>query len=160
MFQVNWLLADYARIAPGGKVDALGSGWSWITAGAPFAVYGRIDVPWDLRRQQHTLRLDLVDTDGHPFFMPVMVGDKPEPLVVSHPPYDPPAAETFARVKPGCTVDWPFAVNFVSGLPLSAGTRYEWRMLIDGFTENGWTLPFSTLEDPPTAPIDELREAA
>jgi hypothetical protein len=32
-------------------------------------------------------------------------------------------------------------------LPLAPATRYEWRIVIDGVVEEGWTLPFQTTPD-------------
>jgi hypothetical protein len=136
MFNLNVMLADMARVASG-KLDVWGGGWSWITPGAPFAIFGKIDLPWHLRQEAHTLRLELVDTDGAPFVLP----DGNE-VAIDHPPYDPTWIEG-SEIKPGTAIDWPFAVNLI-GLPLEPGTRYEWRIVIDGHTAEGWTLPFST----------------
>jgi hypothetical protein len=138
MFNVNSMLADMARVA-NGKLDVWGGGWSITSPGSPFAVFGKIDVPWHLRAQQHTLRLDLIDTDGEPFVRP----EADDPLTIPFPPYDP-AGLNDSSIKPGTPIDWPFSINFVSGLPLDAGTRYEFRIFIDGRSEEGWTLPFST----------------
>ncbi len=138
MFQLNLMLADYARVT-NGKVDALGAGWSTITAGAPFAIFGKVDVPWDLRTRRHTLRLELVDTDGRPFLLP---GGEERPVAFQN-VYAPSADAGWGHVKPGSPIDWPFALNCI-GLPIAPGTRYEWRLSIDGYTETDWTLPFST----------------
>ena len=51
-------------------------------------------------------------------------------------------------IKPGSSLGWPFAVNVTPGLPLEPGGLYEWRFTIDGKAEDGWTLPFSTIEMP------------
>jgi hypothetical protein len=57
-------------------------------------------------------------------------------------PYRAPIAP---HVKPGTSRDWPFAVNVGPGLPLQPGEIYVWRISINGKSEDGWTLPFSTV---------------
>jgi hypothetical protein len=141
LFGINAMLADAAQVVAG-KHFVLGGGWSRIVPGSPFAVYGKIDVPWHLRKEEHTLRLELVDSDGNSFMLPL---PEPEPLVFTF-QYDP-AVMGGDGVKPGTTTDWPFAATVGPGLPLAPGTRYEWRMVIDGVVEEGWTLPFQTTPD-------------
>ena len=49
-------------------------------------------------------------------------------------------------LKPGTPLDFPVAVN--SGpLPLEPGGRYEWRLSIDGRSDEDWRLPFTTRDD-------------
>jgi hypothetical protein len=141
LFNLNVMLADAAH-AVAGKLYVLGAGWSRITPGLPFAVIGKIDVPWHLREEPHTLRLELVDTDGQPFMLPQ---PQPEPFLLQLPSFDP--AWVGDEIKPGTTIDWSFAANVGPGLPLAPDTRYEWRIVINDQVEDGWTLPFQTTPD-------------
>jgi hypothetical protein len=145
VFNINMLLADAAQVA-GGKLFILGGGWSSITPGTPFAVCGKIDIPWHQGTDWHTLRLELIDGDGNPFLVPMGDSEEPEPLVFELPPYRSPIGP---HVKPGTSLDWPFAVNIGPGLPLLAATMYEWRITINGKSEEGWSLPFSTFPEQP-----------
>jgi hypothetical protein len=140
LFTINAMLADAAQVVAG-KLYVLGGGWSRIVPGGPFAVYGKIDVPWHLRKEEHTLRLELVDTDGNPFMVPQ---PQPQPLVLPLPSFEP--GWVGDGIKPGTTIDWPFTAT-VLGLPLAPDTRYEWRIVIDDVVEDGWTLPFQTGAD-------------
>jgi hypothetical protein len=117
-----------------------------IVPGGPFAVCGTIDIPWHQGTDWHSLKLELVDGDGHPFCLPTEGQDEPQPLVIELPPY---RSTIGPQVKPGTSLGWPFAINVAPGLPLEPGMLYEWRLRIDGKHEEGWTLPFSTLQAPP-----------
>ena len=141
------LLADFAQVADG-KLTVVGGGWS-VTGPepTPFAIAILVQVPWDQANVRHTLRLELLDADGNPVTMEADDGDD-EPILffddlvfeVGRPP----------GLKPGTPLDFPVAVN--SGpLPLVSGV-YEWRLTIDGETDDDWRLPFSV-----RAEEDEVR---
>jgi Family of unknown function (DUF6941) len=138
MFGINAMLADAAQVVAG-KLFVLGGGWSRIIPGAPFAVFGKIDIPWHVRQDQHTLRLELVDTDGAPFMLPGS-----QPLVFTF-LFDP--AVVGDGIKPGTSIDWPFAATVGPGLPLAPSTRYEWRIVINDDVSESGTLPFQTTPD-------------
>jgi hypothetical protein len=144
VFKIDALLADSAQVAEG-KVNMLGGGWSVIVAGGPFAVCGKIHIPWHAGTDWHTLKLELVDADGDALHVPTPDGQE-QPLVIELPPYRPNIAP---HVKPGSWLDWPFAVNVGPGLPLRPGTFYEWRISINGTHQDDWSLAFSTA---PVAP--------
>jgi hypothetical protein len=137
------LLADYAQVADG-KLTIVGGGWS-VTGPepAPFGIAILIQVPWDQANVRHTMRLELLDSDGVPVAVETDDGDE-EPIVffddltfeVGRPP----------GLKPGTPLDFPVAVN--SGpLPIPPGGRYEWRLTIDGRSVDDWRLPFTTREE-------------
>jgi len=46
-------------------------------------------------------------------------------------------------VKPGTPIDVPLAFNF-GPQPIEPGSRYEWRLTIDGETHDDWRVAFST----------------
>jgi hypothetical protein len=138
------MLADAAQVVDG-KLYVLGGGWSTIVPGGPFAVCGIIDIPWHQGTDWHSLRLELIDGDGEAVCVPAEDGE-PQPLVVDPPKY---RATIAPHVKPGTSLGWPFAMNVSPGLPLEPAAIYEWRISIDGKSEEGWTLPFSTAAQPP-----------
>ena len=137
------LLADFAQVADG-KLTVVGGGWS-VTGPepTPFAIAILVQVPWDQANVRHTLRLELIDADGQQVTIETEDGEE-EPIVffddlvfeVGRPP----------GLKPGTPLDFPVAVN--SGpLPLEPGGRYEWRLSIDGRSDEDWRLPFTTRDD-------------
>jgi hypothetical protein len=142
--KVTMLLADFAQVADG-KLTVVGGGWSLTgPEPAPFGIAILVHVPWDQANRRHTLRLELVDADGQAVTIPVEANEDGEgdeqPIVflddiefeVGRP----------AGLKPGTPLELPLAVN--SGpLPLDPGGRYEWRLSIDGESDEDWRLAFS-----------------
>ena len=136
--KVTMMLADSAQEV-GGKLYILGGGWS-ITGPepVPMAIALKLEVPWDRTNEQHSLLLELLDEDGEPVLVPGTDNDE-VPLQVTgefeagRPP----------GIKPGTPIDSALAVNF-GPLQLKGGRRYQWRLSIDGETEEDWTLGFST----------------
>ena len=142
--RVTMMLADSAQEV-GGKLYILGGGWS-ITGPdpVPMAIALKLEVPWDRTNVKHSLLIELVDEDGNPVLVP---GPEEEhvPLQVTgdfeagRPP----------GIKPGTPIDSALAVNF-GPLPLEPGRRYQWRLSIDGESDEDWTLGFSTRPAGPT----------
>jgi hypothetical protein len=58
-----------------------------------------------------------------------------------------------AGIKLGTPLDATFAISVAPGMPLEPGKRYEWRLSIDGRTEDDWYLAFHTR---PTTPPNTL----
>jgi len=133
------MLADSAQEV-GGKLYILGGGWS-ITGPepVPMAIALKLEVPWDRTNEQHSLQLELLDDDGNPVLVDGPEEGEQVPLQVTgefeagRPP----------GIKPGTPIDSALAVNF-GPLALEPGRRYQWRLSIDGETDEGWTLGFST----------------
>jgi hypothetical protein len=137
--KVTMMLADSAQEV-GGKLYILGGGWS-ITGPdpVPMAIALKLEVPWDRTNEQHSLLLELLDEDGSAVMVEGPEEHGPVPLQVTgefeagRPP----------GIKPGTPIDSALAVNF-GPLPLEPGRRYQWRLSIDGETDEDWTLGFST----------------
>jgi len=136
--KVTMMLADSAQEV-GGKLYILGGGWS-ITGPdpVPMAIALKLEVPWDRTNVQHSLLLELLDEDGEPVLVPGP-DDGEVPLQVTG-EFE---AGRPAGIKPGTPIDSALAVNF-GPLPLEGGRRYQWRLSIDGETDEDWTLGFST----------------
>ena len=135
---VTMLLADAAQ-AVDNKLYILGGGWS-ITGPdpVPSAIALQIKVPWDQANEPHHLRLELLDSDGHPVLLPVRPG-REEALVVE--------TEFEVGRPPGLVRGTPIDLSLALGLgplPLPPGGRFEWRLTIDGHAEADWHLAFST----------------
>lgn len=135
--KVTMMLADAAQAAEG-KLNVLGGGWS-ITGPqpCPSAIALLIEVPWDRCNAEHKFRLELVDSDGNPVFVPTPTGDAPQVIEGGFEVGRPPG------VKPGTPMSVPLAIN-MGPQPIPPGGRYEWRLTVDGEAREDWTLPFST----------------
>jgi uncharacterized protein DUF6941 len=131
------MLADAAQ-AVDNKLYVLGGGWSVVGPG-PFtsALAISLKVPWDEAEAPHRMRLELLDSDGHPIIVPMPVGQ--EPLVIES-EFQTTRAE---GVAPGTPTDIAVAIN-LGPIPLPPGGRYEWRLSIDGYHEAHWHAAFST----------------
>lgn len=143
--KVTLLLADAAQ-AVNGKLYILGGGWSVTGPGpVPFAIAVKIEVPWDRSNETHTLHLELLDDDGEPVALPRQQDRQPQPVAfdtsfeVGRPP----------GLTPGTPLDTVLAMGFPSGLPLEPGSRFEWRLFINGETRDEWRVGFTTRPAPP-----------
>jgi hypothetical protein len=138
------LLCDAAQVADG-KLFVLGGGWS-ITGPepAPSAIAVKVEIPWSSAETDHHWELFLEDADGRPVTVDTENGDQPIEIrgdfQVGRP----------IGVPEGSPIDLPLAFN-LGPLPLSPGERYTWRFILDGETEEGWSLAFSTRPFPPPA---------
>ncbi|HSD10643.1 MAG TPA: hypothetical protein VLF14_06650 [Candidatus Binatia bacterium] len=82
---------------------------------------------------------------AHPVMVRQAPDREPEPITFEPPKYRPTITP---NVKPGTPLDWTFAVNVGPGLPLQPGWLYEWRVGINGESQEGWSLPFTTAPAP------------
>jgi hypothetical protein len=141
--KVTMLLADYAQVAEG-KLNVIGGGWN-VTGPtpAPSSIAILIEVPWDRSNERHSFHLELVDADGHPVMatdpqgqsVPVQLGGMFE---VGRPP----------GIKRGTPLTFPLAIN-LGPQPVPPGGRFEWRLTINGESDEDWRLAFSTRPEEP-----------
>jgi hypothetical protein len=136
--RVSMMLADAAQTAEG-KLYVLGGGWS-VTGPAPmpFAIAVDVKVPWEMANRAHQFRFELVDSAGRTVEVPGPTGeDNPvvveAELEVGRPP----------GMVPGTALDAVLAINVPGGLQLTPGARYEWRLMVNGKSDQDWSLPFS-----------------
>lgn len=121
-WKIVMLLADSAQ-AVAGKLYVLGGGWS-VTGPTPTpsAIAIKFEVPWEAANRKHTVRIELLDSDGKPVLLPGAESLQPmliqAELEVGRPP----------ELSPGTPLDSPFAIN-IGPLPLKPG-RYEWRCTV------------------------------
>jgi hypothetical protein len=137
------LLADYARVSDD-KLDLLGAGWSITGPGpAQIGIGILLAVPWDQTNVKHHVTLNLLDADGHSVTEP----ETDEPLFHFEGDFE---VGRPAGMKPGTPQPGVLAVN-LNGIPIPAGGRYEFRLVIDGDQDTAVSAPFSTRHDsPPT----------
>lgn len=135
--RVTILLADAAQAAAG-KLYILGGGWS-VCGPEPtaMALAIKIEVPWDRANQKHHCEIDLLDADGQPVTLETPEGSRPVQMSADFEVGRPPG------LKPGTPIDLPLAIN-VGPMPIPPGGRYEWRLSIDGQTQDDWRVVFST----------------
>jgi len=139
--KVHLLLADAAQTDGLGKLGTLGLGWSITgTPAPPHAVVLLLRLGWAETQKPHRLELALVRADGEP----VRVPETAEPgsasaavriafeLEVSRP----------VGLPEGAEVDHNTAFTIGPGLPFEAGTRYEWRLTVNGERDDEWVVPF------------------
>ena len=131
------LLADAAQVADG-KLYILGGGWS-ITGPEPVpsAVAIKVGVDWHEFNVAHHWELFLDDADGQ-----LVRFETPEGVQTIEVRGDFSATEP-AGVPAGTPVDVPIAVNF-GPIPLAPGSRFTWRLVIDGESLPGADASFTT----------------
>ncbi len=131
------LLADSAQVAEG-KLYILGGGWS-VTGPdpTPSAVAIKVSVDQHEFNTAHHWELFLEDADGQ--LVRFETPDGPQVIEVR--------GDFSATAPPdapvGTPVDVPIAVNF-GPIPLVEGSRYTWRMVVDGETLPGGLVSFTT----------------
>jgi hypothetical protein len=135
--KVTMMLADYAQAAEG-KLNVIGGGWSLTGPNpTPSALAILIEVPWDRTNEPHKVRIELVDSDGEPVEGLGPTG--PGPIVieanleVGRPP----------GIKRGTPIGIPVAIN-MPPQALEPDSRFEWRLSINGESDENWRLAFST----------------
>ncbi|MFT4299669.1 MAG: hypothetical protein QM597_08550 [Aeromicrobium sp.] len=137
--KAHLLLADHAQQESGGKVHALGLGWTTTrTPTPPQAVVVLLRVPWNETNTRHRLTLSLVDTDGRPVIVGQGPQGRPQPLQIQH---------EFEVGRPvgvpaGFEIEYSLTTQLGPGMPLEAGKVYEWRLDINGVHEDTWRTTF------------------
>ena len=142
--KVTMLLCDAAQVSDG-KLFILGGGWSMTGPDpVPSAVALKIDVDWHEAETSHHWELFLEDADGQPVLMETAEGTQPVEVrgefTVSQP----------LGIPEGSPIDVALAVN-LGPLPLAPGTRFAWRLMIDGEALPGASLGFTTRPRPQPA---------
>jgi hypothetical protein len=137
--KVTMLLADHAQVADG-KLYISGGAWRVATPGAPFAIAGVIEVPWDLSGQEHSFRFELRDLDGQLVTTEMDNGETQEMAVdgafeVGRPPGH----------RPGARIPFPFAINLPS-MNLEPGGDFVWQLQINGEEREEWRLLFRSFD--------------
>jgi hypothetical protein len=130
------MLCDAAQVSDG-KLYVLGGGWSMTGPDpVPSAIALKIDVGWHEADRTHHWELFLEDADGRPVMVETPEGEHAVEwrgeLTVGRP----------QDIPEGSPIDVAMAIN-LPPLPLTPGTRYAWRMAIDGDSQTDWVLGFT-----------------
>lgn len=130
-----------AAHAANGEVSALRIGLPVVVPGQPFAIAAVIEIPYLDAVDDHTLRLDLVDEYGTPFEVPSPDGGMQAVFI---------EGTGGTGVPPKHRVGSPRIVTMTGNLalPLAFGSRYEFRLSIDGKTHEAWIAGFDTPPPP------------
>jgi hypothetical protein len=142
---VQVLVADYAAVDSAGKINIIGGGLNSIGyvpnmgQTAPFAVVVRISVPPKHYNAECSVEILLEDSAGNAVQLPGPTGEAQVVRVGQAVRFEEP-------ILPGISVprhvlrsrqQWVLAFN--TGLPLTLGQRYVWRVKIDTETREDWT---------------------
>jgi hypothetical protein len=135
--RVTMMLCDAAQVADG-KLYILGGGWS-VTGPdpTPSAIALKIEVGWNEAEVTHHWELFLVDADGREVTVETPEGRQPIEIRGDFETGRP------VGIPEGSPVDVPLAIN-LGPIPLPAGTRLMWRLVIDGETREDWAIGFTT----------------
>ncbi len=131
------LLCDAAQVADG-KLYILGGGWSLTGPDpVPSSIALKVDVGWHEADVAHFWVLHLEDADGAPVMVDTPEGAHPVEVrgefTVTRP----------TTVLEGTPIDIAIAIN-IPPLPLAPGSRFTWRLTIDGNSREDWMLGFTT----------------
>jgi hypothetical protein len=137
--RVTMILADAAQ-ATDGKLYVLGGGWSLTGPGPVAAAVGMIiNIPYQEADASHAWRLELIDADGKQVYTP----DEQPVLMEGNIDIEP-----YPGMGITDEVNVPIAVSLPQGHPVKPGGKYEWRLWLNGETNDNWRLGFSVREDP------------
>lgn len=151
---VTVLLADYIGIDAGGKINAIGAGFTICGVRptgltSPMHLVALIDLPSKYAGREFPFSLELRDEEtGQVVQLPgpagnldtmriqqLVKGDRPNLPGVYLP------ESMFIRVQ--------LAVNFSNGLPLAPGRFYSWRAEVEGQHMKAWKARFHVAGPPP-----------
>lgn len=151
------LLADYANLSEGGKLNILGGTVSGVGYDLNtqmtnrFTLVAMIHAPGDLLPVDASVEValykggELVLLPGDPGPAPLRLG---QPMSFEHA-----AAQFQGRdTKKHVGNRQILIVDLSNGIPLEPG-NYEWVLRIDGDTDNQLTEPFTVLRGTPAAPV-------
>jgi hypothetical protein len=142
------LLCDALQVCDG-KFNILGGGWTLTgPEPAPFAVAMKIDVDWHETEISHHWELFLEDADGQPVLMETAEGAVPIEVRGEIPAGKP------QGIPEGSPIDLALAVNF-GPVPLAPGSRFMWRLMVDGDAPPGGSVGFTTRPLPDESAVEQ-----
>lgn len=103
----------------------------------PMAIAIKLDVAWTELEDPHHWELFLEDADGQELIFETPEG--PRPIEVR--------GDFQVGKPPGSIEGAPVSVNLavnIGPLPFVPGQRFNWKLIVDGVSDEDWVLPFST----------------
>ncbi len=154
---VRLFLADYAAADPTGKVHVIGGGVTGVGLNpatrttSPFALFVSVAVPPQLYYAECAVEIVLQDSAQNLVSVPGPAPGMPDqPLRVGQAvrfeeprfpqPVNIPARFLYARTQ--------WALSFATGLPLTPGEGYVWRVNVDNDSRDDWTERFVVIGQP------------
>lgn len=149
---VTLLLADFANVDAGGKLNVIGGGWQAVGRlptgmTPPFSVVIRVEFPSARSGEQFAYGLVLHDEHGGTISFPGPSGELQELRIQHLAKAEKPTVPQVAlpdhlpsRVQ--------IVINFGGGLLLSPG-GYRWQFEVDGNARPEWHLAFAVIGPPP-----------
>lgn len=144
---LTMLLADAAQDAPGGKVSALGIGWTRIPQPvAAFSIIGFAELTGAEAVQPHDLAITLCDLDGNP-----VMADADHVLIRVDVQLQGQVADDLEEYE---CVRLQFAIPIPGGMPVEPG-GYQFKAVIDDDPAQSATYRFRVTPGPqrPTGPV-------
>ncbi len=146
---VRIMLADYAVAdTASSKVTIVGGNIVWVPAGpnpahtVPFSVVATVSFDPRFVGESPAVELLLEDENGQPVPLPGLSGQQGQPqylrVGVSE-QLRPTIVQSLRIPTDAVRPRMNLLLNFHSGLPLSMGQRYTWRVRVDGETRDEWT---------------------
>ncbi len=155
---VRILLADYAAVDVGNKINVVGGGLTLVGFNqgsgltAPFTVVVSVMVPPRLYGAECAVEIVLEDSAREPVSLPGPTGDAQVMRVGQAVTFERPSfpGAYIPQATVGAKVQW--VLGFNTGLPLPIGQRYVWRVRIDHETNDDWVEEFF-VPGPPPGPV-------
>jgi hypothetical protein len=131
------MLCDSVQVSDG-KLYILGGGWAFTgPEPGPFGMAMKLDVEWNEAPLPHHWELFLEDADGQPVMFETPQGTQPMELRGEFSLGQP------EGIPEGSPLPLSLCFNF-GPLPLEPGSRFVWRLMVDGDSIPGGSVDFNT----------------
>jgi hypothetical protein len=137
-WKVMVMLAQFAQALPNATVNIIGGGITAIPSKVPVLfIAGTIQAGWGVIGSNHTFRIELQDEHGTH-----VTNDQGEPILVE--------GEFSMAPAPGIPFGTPLSLPLLVPITppeLTPGTRYEFKLAIDGQASEDWNLGFVVMPE-------------
>ena len=154
---VSVLMADYANVDESGKLNIIGGGLALLgfdpyqETTPRFCLVVTIDVTHEFVPADFVLEIALTD-DGGVISLPTETGEEQPVRVANSISLERAQGMPTTRIRDHVGATNFTVLDFSNGLPLTPGVTYNWRVSIDGDTENSVGYPFA-IPGAPDGPV-------